>query len=565
MNIQYTPHTPEPDDTSAPPNTARVRPSKTLFSTVWLIPLAAALVGGYLLVKHYYERGPEVTLLMDHADGIEVNNTTIRVLNVEVGRVSGIRLNSARNGVEITAKLNRESMDLMRKDTQFWVVKPRIDQNGVTGLNTLLSGSYISFAPGESEEAANTFKVAELPPISALGETGIRLNLKGKNTKMLAAGSPVLFESHIVGTVETAKFNPEDQTVHYSIFIQSPNEALVTGASRFWLDSGISVQMNGRGIQVQTAPLSALLSGAIAFDSPTYRAEAGKHVANGDEFQVYNNREEIENLPDERTLYYVAFFKSSVRGLNVGAPVMYQGIRIGSVAAVPYFDQGDQSRLFQNAYIPVRLRIEPFLIEGRDTDIRPDKVQWQKTIQAALNQGLSATLSNDNLLLGSKMIELTNRQSGENPAYQPHKQYRGETVIATRGGGFDELQAQVGKLLEKFNQLPLEKTVGELNGSLKELQITLKGAQRMIASADKVISNPNTQGIPAELNQTLVSLRQTLQGISPQSPVYQDVQNTLKSIDNTLRDVRPVIHTLKEKPNALIFNHNVMDPTPKGK
>ncbi|XXQ68560.1 intermembrane transport protein PqiB [Neisseriaceae bacterium B1] len=546
------------------PQTARVRPSKTLVSTVWLIPLAAAIVGGYLLLKSFNERGPEVTLLMDNADGIEINNTTIRVLNVEVGRVSAIRLNKDRNGVEITAKLNRESMDLMRKDTQFWVVKPRIDQNGVTGLGTLLSGSYISFAPGASEEEARTFKVAELPPISALGETGIRLNLKGKNTKMITEGSPVLFESHIVGTVETAKFNPDDQTVHYSIFIQSPNESLVNGASHFWLDSGIDVRLDGGGVNIQTAPISALLSGAISFDSPAYKPESNKHIENGAQFEIYNNRAEIENQAGARTLYYVAFFNSSVRGLDIGAPVVYKGVRIGSVANVPYFEDGDQAKLFQNGYIPVRIRIEPYLIEGKHAEQRPDKAHWQQTIQAALDKGLSATLGSNNLVLGSKMIELTDGKQ-DSPAFKPHVQYHGEIVIGTRGGGFDELQAQLSKLLDKFNKLPLEKTVGELNGSLKELQTTLKGVQKTLDSANKLVSNPNTQGMPAELNKTLIELRTTLQGVSPQSPVYQDVQNTLKSIDKTLKDAQPVINTLKEKSNALIFNHSVIDPTPKGR
>lgn len=544
-------------------HTARVRPSKTLASTVWLIPLVAAIVGGYLLIKSFNERGPEVTLLMDNADGIEVNNTTIRVLNVEVGRVSAIRLNPNRNGVEITAKLNRESRDLMRKDTKFWVVKPRIDQNGVTGLGTLLSGSYISFAPGTSEEKANVFKVDELPPISALGQTGMRLKLKGKNTKMISAGSPVLYESHIVGTVESAKFDPKERMVHYSIFIQSPNETLVNGASRFWLDSGIDVRLDGGGINIQAAPISALLSGAISFDSPHYKAQANDKVGNGSEFTIYNNRNEIENQAGERTLYYVVFFNSSVRGLDVGAPVIYKGVRIGNVANVPYFENGDQAKLFKNGYVPVRIRIEPYLIEGFHAKERPSKAQWQETIQAALNQGLTAAMSSNNLVLGSKLIELTESDS-QTPIFKPHNEYQGDRVIGTRGGGFDELQTQLSKLLDKFNALPLDKTVGELNGSLKELQTTLKGAQRMIGSADRLIANPSTQGIPAELNKTLLELRQALQGVSPQSPVYQDVQATLQSLDKTLKDAQPVLNTLKEKPNALIFNRSGADPIPKG-
>ncbi|MCG9766958.1 paraquat-inducible protein B, partial [Vibrio alginolyticus] len=171
-------------------------------------------------------------------------------------------------GVEVTAQLDRDVADMMRKDTQFWVVKPRIDQNGVTGLGTLLSGSYISFAPGSSEEEASEFKVDELPPITAMGQQGLRLKLIGRNSKMIGVGSPVLYENHIVGTVESSKFNPTTQNVEYSIFVQSPNEKLIQSNSEFWLDSGVNVRLDGGGVKIDSAPLSAILSGAISFTTP---------------------------------------------------------------------------------------------------------------------------------------------------------------------------------------------------------------------------------------------------------------------------------------------------------
>ena len=103
-------------------------------------------------LKDIRNRGPVVTLLMDSAEGIEVNNTVIKVLNVDVGRVTRIKLRDDQKGVEVTAQLSADAKDLIRSDTQFWVVKPRIDQSGVTGLGTLLSGSYIAFTPGKAKK-----------------------------------------------------------------------------------------------------------------------------------------------------------------------------------------------------------------------------------------------------------------------------------------------------------------------------------------------------------------------------------------------------------------------------
>ncbi|KPN71384.1 intermembrane transport protein PqiB [Neisseria sp. 83E34] len=539
------------NEQSPKPIPARVKKNTTFSSFVWIVPLLALLTGSWLLIQNIRKTGPEITLLMDSADGIEVNTTVIKVLSVDVGRVTRIRLRDDRKGVEITARLNLDAKDMMREDTQFWVVKPRIDQSGISGLNTLVSGSYIAFTPGSSEKSESVFKVSDIPPITAIGQNGLRLHLIGDNSKMLSVGSPILYEGFNVGQIETAKFDPDTQTVNYTIFVYSPNDKLINAGSQFWLESGVNIQTTGSGIKIDSAPIYTLLSGAIAFRTPKGQ---NKPASNEDTFELYNNLAQIENLPDERAIYYVAFFKNSVRGLSAGSPVEYKGINIGSVTDVPYFAHNDSTRLFQNGWIPVRLRIDPSRIE---TNAEPQsKAHWQNQLQQALNKGLNATLSSNNLILGSKMIELTDAPA--DTKLKPFADYNGNIVIATQGGGgLDDLQAQIGKLLDKFNKLPLENTVGELNASLKELKATLN-------SANKLISKPQTQQIPAELNKTLNELRQTLQGVSPQSPVYQDVQNTLRSLDKTMREAQPVLNTLKEKPNSLIFNQNAKDPIPKG-
>ena len=541
------------DSTPSPNTPARIRQTNAFASVVWLVPLIALLVGAWLLMSNIRNTGPEITLYMDSAEGIEVNNTVIRVLNVEMGRITKIRLRADQKGVELTARLTADAKNMMRKDTQFWIVKPRIDQSGISGLNTLVSGAYIAFTPGEDKEEHYQFTVADLPPIAALGQSGIRLRLSGDNSKLLEVGSPIMYENFAVGQIESAKFDPKTRRVHYTAFIKSPNNKLINTDSQFWLQSGVNVHTNGSGIQVE-ANLPTLLTGAIAFRTPTHHSENSRLAVNNDVFEVFNDRSAIDNLPSDRSLYYVAFFKQSVRGLMEGAPVEYKGISVGSVANVPYFAENDSLKLFQNGWIPVRIRIEPHLLEQNTAP--QSKEYWQDALQNALNKGLNATLSSNNLILGSKMIELTDAPS-EGARLKPFADYHGDAVIATRGGGLDDLQAQLSNLLDKFNKLPLDKTMGELNSSLSELKATLN-------SVNKLVKQPQTQRIPAELNQTLRELRGTLQGISPQSPVYRDVQNTLNSIDQTLRDAQPVLNTLKEKPNALIFNQNSRDPIPKG-
>lgn len=535
------------------PAPSRVRKTNAAASLIWIVPLAAFLVGGWLLFDHIRNTGPKITLYLDSAEGIEVNNTVVRVLSVNVGKITNIRLREGGKGVELTAQLNADVKDMMKDDTQFWVVKPRIDSSGISGLNTLVSGAYIAFIPGKAQKSRDSFDISDIPPIAALGQDGLRLKLSGSNSKMLDIGAPVVYGSLPIGQVESVRFDPQRRRSDYTVFIGHPNDSLINSSSRFWLDSGIRIQSEGGGFQLDSAPLGALISGAITFDTPDKTARPAE---GGTPFELYDNRAAVDSLPGERALYYTAFFKQSVRGLGKGSPVEYKGLRVGSVADVPYFAAGDSLKLFANGWIPVRLRIEPHLIE-QNAD-HESRSYWQNTFQTALNKGLSAALASDNLILGSKMVELSDTPA-TGGTLKPFAEYGGAPVIASRsGGGLDDLQAQLSALLDKFNKLPLDKTVDGLNGSLAELKATLK-------SANSLLAIPQTQAIPAELNKTLAELRQTLNGVSPESPVYRDVQDTLRNIDNTLRDVRPLLNTLKEKPNSLIFNQNAKDPVPQGR
>ncbi|OAM31062.1 paraquat-inducible protein B [Eikenella longinqua] len=532
---------------------AEIRRNRSFSFMVWLIPLIALITGAWLLFEYIRDTGPEVTLYVANAEGIEVNNTVIKVLDVDVGRVTAIHLRPNQEGVALTARLTGEAKEMVRKDSQFWIVKPRVDQSGITGLSTLVSGSYIALLPGKSPEEAREFTVADFPPVAAFAQGGLRLRLKGGGSKILSNGSPVMYRDINVGIVEDAEFDPVSKTVSYQIFIASPNDKLVGSNARFWLQSGLKVELGNGGLKVDSPSLPALISGAIAFDDPP-SGEKGGQVGNNTLFKLYASRADVENQADERSLYYVVFFKQSVRGLAVDAPVEYKGIPIGTVTDVPYFDRNDSLRLFDNGWIPVRIRIDPSRLE-MNADAQ-SKEAWADQIGRALNKGLSATLASNNLLTGSLFVELS--EAPGQSVLKPVASYQGNTVIATRNGaGLGDLQQQVSDLLDKFNRLPLDKTVRELNGSLAELKGTL-------AQANRLLGQPQTQQLPGELNRTLAELRTTLQGVSPQSPVYGDVQKTLRSIDRTLQQAAPVLNTLKEQPNALIFNSSSTDPTPKG-
>ncbi len=530
---------------------ARITPNR-MVSMVWFIPLVSVIIGLWMLIQNVKEQGPQVTLHMTSADGIEVNKTVVKVLSVEVGRVTNIKLNENQVSVDVKVQLNADTKDLLKEDTKFWVVKPRIDQGGVQGLGTLLSGAYIEFSPGTGEQNTYSFNVLPDPPITASNQKGLRIRLSSTVSKLIPIGNPVLYRDVNVGRIEKSEFNPVDQKTHYQIFIDKPYDSLVHNSVSFWITSGLDIKTSPEGIKVRSGSLATMLGGGISFGAKPGTIQ-GAEVAQNSQFALYSDFDKVELSPSDRAIYYVVLFDQSVRGLVTDAPVEYKGIRIGSVAQMPFYDKDESLNLLKNNTIPVLIRIDPERMEINAKT--QDKAYWEKEFQNAIQKGLHAKLQSNSLLMGGLFVDLS---ISKKPLYPAQKLYADYTVIPSVSGGLDQLQDQISSLLDKLNSLPLESTVKELNATLAEVR-------KLTRSLDKIAGANDTQNIPRELNSTLKEVRKTLQGISPDSPLYGEVQSTLKSLNNTLQQIEPTVKTLQEQPNVLIFNRSNKDPIPKGR
>lgn len=164
-------------------------------SSIWLVPVIAVGIGIWMLFQFITSQGPEITLKIDTAEGIEVGKTEIKALNVKVGVVTGVTLNEDYSAIEVTAQMDKDAARMLKDDTLFWVVKPRIGKSGVSGLDTLLSGAYIQLQPGKSDKEQRTFEVLDIPPVAPPDAKGLRLILTHNEAGKLGVGDPVLYEA----------------------------------------------------------------------------------------------------------------------------------------------------------------------------------------------------------------------------------------------------------------------------------------------------------------------------------------------------------------------------------
>ena len=229
-------------DPIPPPAVARRR--RWLPSLIWLIPIVAALVGVTLVARILMDRGPVITLVFNSAEGLEAGKTRLKYKDVDIGTVRAINLAEDRSHVRVTVQLLKEARSFTAADTRFWVVRPRADFSGISGLGTLLSGAYIGADAGLSRDVSTYFKGLEAPPIVTRDASGRQFTLHARDIGSLDIGSPVYYRRVKVGQVAAYSLDPDGRGVTLRVFVNSPHDRYVGANTRFWHASGIDVQLD---------------------------------------------------------------------------------------------------------------------------------------------------------------------------------------------------------------------------------------------------------------------------------------------------------------------------------
>ena len=511
-------------------------------SAIWIVPIVALVLGIWMVVYTIQNRGPEITIVFTTAEGLEAGKTKVKIRNVEIGLVGSVGLGDDLQSVVVTAQLEKPVTPLLREDTQFWVVRPRVGASGVSGIGTLFSGGYIQLAPGTGAEGRRDFVGLEDPPVTPAGAPGLHFKLVSDKAGSVSTGDPIIYKGFNVGRIESGEFDVESQKMHYGAFISAPYDDLVNSSTHFWNASGVSFSATADGIELTTGSLETLLIGGITFGLPTGVGPGGP-VEKGTVFRLYPDRKSVDAQPYERSLEYVVQFDQSVRGLKPGAPVEYRGIRIGRVEHILLQELADNLR-GQGNPIPVLIRLEP----GRLTlpDSEEGVTRLSEAVVNAVGIGMRASLSTGNLLTGSLYVSM-DIYPGEPPAEMGT--WHDRPTIPTVASGLEGIQHKIAALLDKLNALPLE-------------DITQSAADA-VASLEAILANQAMQDLPLALEATVTELRDVLDSVSSDSALHERLMRMTTELDRTLQSMRELLDSLDDQPNSLIFGgENPKDPAP---
>lgn len=527
-------------------------------SPIWIVPIVAMLIGLWLAYDNYTKVGKQITLSMTNAEGIEAGKTKIKVHSVDIGQIEQVTLSDDLTHIEVTARITPKAQPMLVKDTQLWVVKPRIGLEGISGLNTVISGAYIQLQPGKSQEETDQFTVLDQPPISLNGAQGVHVNLEGKVGNALRVGDPVTYQGLRVGRVVSATFDPKQRKMQHELFIEHPYDVLVTRNSRFWTAVGIDVKLDAEGFKANIPTVESLIAGGVSFGHPEDQP-MGEPVRSETTFELYANEDAARQQTYDQYLEYVLLVDDTVRGLTKNAPVEFRGLRVGTVISVPYkFNSPERKKDFRYA-IPVLIHLEP----GRLADNgQADLQEWKNRINHMLDRGLHATLKSGNLLTGSVYVDLNMGRKTHKP--YKRERFEGLPVLPTSATSLAQIEQKMSDLLDKLNNLKVEPVLSGLDKNLQQSDTTLQEIRSLSTQINKFISQPELQQMPANLNKTMQELQSTLKGLSPDSPAYQELTTTLQRLDKALRDIQPLARTLNEEPSAVLFGRKPgNDPVPQ--
>jgi paraquat-inducible protein B len=526
-----------PDDAELPRPVVKRR--RFHASLIWLVPALAALVGLSLVVNSRLQAGPQISISFQSAEGLDAGKTPVKYKNVVIGRVNKIRLSADHKRVLVTVALEKSAESFATEGTRYWVVRPRIGLGGVSGIDTLLSGSFIGADVGDSSTPQDDFKGLEIPPSVNHGAPGRSYVLHTDDLGSLDIGSPIYYRRIQVGRVVSYELDKDGKGISIGIFVDGPNDRFVTTSTRFWNASGVDLSLGAGGLKVNTQSLASVLAGGIAFLDPR-----GPHdstpASELTSYQLFADQTTAMAPPDGEPHYFRMRFEQSVRGLAVDAPVEFLGINLGKVVSVnlDYDEKTQRFPVIVGAVVyPQRLGKAYDKLEAL-AKARGENPDLSQLMGRLVDHGLRAQARTGNLLTGQLYVALDFVPHTPAVVFDPNAK---PLTIPTVPGSFDKLQEQMASIVDKLDKIPFDSIGRNLDQTLAGLNATLKQV--------------NGQTLPA-FNDTMKGVQKTMgtanDALSGDSPLQQNLGTTLEQVQRMARSLRVLTDYLGDHPEALI-------------
>jgi paraquat-inducible protein B len=477
---------PQPLKPASPVRKTAARAAQAGVNVIWIVPIVALIVTLGIAWNSFRDRGSLIEIEFADATGITPGDTTLRFREIIVGQVESVAFSDDLSKVIVSVRVDGDVAQYIDSDASFWIVRPQVSAQGVTRLDTVLSGAFIEgYWDADVQEVTTDFKGLERPPLVRGDQPGTWVKLSMPSADGMSEGAPVLFRGVEVGRVENIHLSKEDDSVLADAFIEAPHNARLTTASVFWDTSGFSLSLGAQGISFNVNSLSSVLQGGVAFDTIV---SGGNPIEAGHEYPILADessaRSTLFATDDNDRLRVGMLIDDSLQGLEKGADVQFKGLRIGQVTglavnvATDDSDNAEVKQLVTMAISPRRMGL-------------PDDATAEDALALLTNEvaesSLRARVASAGFLGTSLMVELVQIPGAEPATVDATAEP--VPLIPSVEGDLDDFTASAQGLVNRIGNLPIEEL--------------LNSARDALDSVTALASNEDTRAIPTALRKAI--------------------------------------------------------------
>ncbi|MBT0959450.1 MCE family protein [Alphaproteobacteria bacterium KMM 3653] len=533
-------------------------------SFIWLLPIGALLIVAIVAWQSYNERGRLIYVTFENGSGLVANSTELRYRDVSVGLVEKVTLSEGLEAVEVAIRLSKEIGPYVDGTSQFWVVRPELTTQGVTGLDTVLSGVYIEgIWDAEADPIQDHFEGRPEVPLFRADKPGLQITLRSSPTGQLVDDGPITFRGIEVGRIGKAYIDPTTGLALAEAIIYEPHDQLINDSTRFWDASGFSFTVGAAGASIDFTSLASLLAGGITFKT---FVSGSDRTTDGALFQVYNDetsaRNSIFNKSQVEELTVSVIFDDNISGLAIDAPVELSGLRIGRVTAVTGVIDTDafgDNRVRLNAL----LSIQPSRL-GMEGEVSAEAALEFLTNRAT--QGLRAQLTTASLLTGGLKVQFVSVDDARPAVVRQNDE--GIAILPVTQSDISDAEATVEGLISRVNRLPVETLMASAIDFLdaarnlvsdEDLRETPEELRRLLADINKVVASDDVQSVAGNLNGVLGQIQVLLAELERE----QAVARLLAAVDSAQEAIDKVDASIEGVP-ALVAEVTAVATTARG-
>jgi len=523
-------------------------------TSIWIVPIVAIIISLSLAYNHFSQLGPEVKISFSSSAGLKVGQSRVKYRNVDVGVVTKILLNDD-DGVIVIVRMDKGTKKYLNDETKFWIVKPEVGSSGISGLETILTGTYITFYTQKDPSYKKSFEGLE--SAYKVKDRGYRFTLTTNKASNVKIGSPIYYRNIPIGHVETIELD-DDFSLNITVLIEHKYRRFINISTRFWIQSALDINFENSNFNMNLAPISHILKGGVSILTNPHAKNI--NVPKNFKFTLYPNKVSSLNKKIGRGGKYIrnfiVEFDDELAKLELYASVKFNGYIVGEVSNMSFNYDSNLCKIRSS----VELNIDTSAFIDQDK-----KSSGFRNLKTAVKKGLRAQVEAENLITGTLFVNLAfiddlNSSDRVRPISGTMKKY----YLPSYAMKESKIMENIHEIMQKIKDLPLEELLNSTNDLIKntnepltnllsELQTSMKLINTMLAKKDM-------QNLPKELNRSiarlnalLLSSKRLMDGDKQKSLLASQITSMLKELTQAASSINGLVQKLDKKPNSLIF------------